>query len=146
MREFENGCPCCGGTLWHLDGCTNDKSGVTVTDQICDDTDEFDEDERCYYCDDAIDAEEHKIRFILDGKKTVCCERCFWQWIEEDKDYEEALMILRNRIHGESTGIPAIDDEEMVDALEAELEEAYYAMLKYDAAMISMRAMRRVAR
>lgn len=30
MREFENGCPCCGGTLWHLDGCPNDKSGAKI--------------------------------------------------------------------------------------------------------------------
>lgn len=143
MREFENGCPCCGGTLWHLDGCHNDKSGVTVTDQICDDTDEFDEDERCYYCDDAIDAEEHKIRFVLDGKETVCCERCFWGWIEEDKDYEEALMILRNRIPGESTGIKAIDNDRI--SLEKALEQAIITRAFYESAISALKIMKGVA-
>ena len=143
MREFENGCPCCGGTLWHLDGCPNDKSGVTVTDQICDETDEFDEDERCYYCDDAIDEDEHKIRFILDGKETICCERCFWQWIEEERDYEEALMILRNRITGESTGIQAIDNDSQ--ALEKAIEQAITTQMCYVSAIFAIKDMKGVA-
>lgn len=68
MREFEDGCPCCGGTLWHLDGCPNDKSGVTVEDvpgQItCDD------------CGRYIPADIEVYVQEIGGKKYYYCRDC----------------------------------------------------------------------
>ena len=104
---------------------------------------ESDDDERCYCCDDAIDEDEHKIRFVLDGKEVVCCEWCFWGWIEEEKDYDEALMILRNRIPGESTGIQAIDTDSQ--ALEKALEQAIITRVSYESAIFALKDMKGVA-
>ncbi len=67
MREFENGCPECGGTLWHLEGCSMDKSGI----QVCDAPEiECDECGRILADSDEIYTQE------IDGKRYHYCRDC----------------------------------------------------------------------
>ena len=105
------------------------------------------ESELCSYCGESIDNlnadDVNVIRYTLDGETRVCCERCFWGWIEEEKEYDEALMILRNRIPGESTGLQAIDTDSQ--ALEKALEQAIITRVSYESAIFALKDMKGVA-
>jgi hypothetical protein len=103
--------------------------------------DEIDEDETlCFYCGEWEPEDKH-IYFVLDGKVECCCEKCLWGMIEEDGMYEDAIMVLRNRI-GNNTGILAVDM--MADKLIAELERANEAQLRRDGALYQISKLMKV--
>lgn len=124
MREIERNMPECGGLKRNGLCCEAPEDVILVYV-------EDEEEELCEYCGDWY-PEEKYIRYISDGRELCCCEKCFWGLIEEDGAYEDAIMILRNRLPGE-TGITAVDERaaELIEQLEA----AEMAMLKYKCAL-----------
>jgi hypothetical protein len=113
--------------------------GIDVEIEV---VDELDEDERtiCFYCGDWEPEDKH-IYFALDGKVECCCEKCLFGLIEEDGMYEDAIMVLENRI-GSKTGILAVDL--MADRLIAELKKANEAQLRRDGALYQISKMLKV--
>lgn len=102
--------------------------------------DEFEDETLCLYCGD-WDHEDKHIFFVHDGKVECCCEKCLWGMIEEDGMYEDAIMVLRNRL-GNNTGILAVDL--MSDELIAELERANEAQLRRDGALYQISKLMKV--
>lgn len=119
-----------------LNGCWDDDEDEMVEIDVVDDEDG----EICTYCGDWDPKEQH-IYYVFDGKVRSCCENCFFGMIEEDLMYEEAIMILRNRL-GDNTGILAVDL--FADRMIAELEKANQAQLVHDCAMYAIEKLRKV--
>lgn len=113
--------------------------GIDIRIEVVDELDEGD-DTLCFYCGE-WETEDKHIYFVLDGKVECCCEKCLWGMIEEDGMYEDAIMVLRNRI-GNNTGILAVDM--MADKLIAELERANEAQLRRDGALYQISKLMKV--
>lgn len=124
MREYEKFLPEMNGRVSKLDGHPDDEIWVYVEEE---------DEPICDYCGE-YDPEEKKIWFVYEGKTMYCCESCFREWIHDEKehDYEEAIMILRNRLPG-VTGIADVDEHP--DELIESLEEARQAELMQSAAL-----------
>lgn len=160
MREIERNMPECGGLKRNGLFCEAPeetlflpkKPPVSSPEDVILVYVEDEEEELCEYCGEEISGsspgtaffrrtpgssgdwypKEKYIRYVFEGKERCCCEKCFWGLIEEDAAYEDAIMILRNRLPGE-TGIPAVD--ERADELIEQLEAAYMAELKHKCAL-----------
>jgi hypothetical protein len=113
---------------------------IEVTDELDDEDEDEDERTRCFYCDE-WDPEDKHIYFVYNGKVECCCEKCLWGLIHEDRSYEDAIMVLQNRVGG-STGITAVDM--MADRLIQQLEKANEAEMRRDSALYSIEEIRRV--
>lgn len=101
-----------------------------------------DEDDRtlCDYCGD-WEVDEKHIYYVVDGKVKCCCETCFFGMINEDYLYDDALMILQNRL-GNNTGILAVDlfSDRMIE----ELKKANEAHLRRNSALYEIEMLRKV--
>lgn len=120
-----------------LNGCWDDDEDEMVEIDVVD----FEEEGMlCFSCD-GWDPEDKHIYFVRDGKADCCCERCFRELIEEDGKYDQALMILHNRL-GNNTGIAAVDL--MADRLVDEIEKAKMAEKERNSALYQIVKMMKV--
>lgn len=117
-------------------------SSRTIFGVEIDVVDELDEEDRtiCFYCGDWEPEDKH-IYFAMDGKVECCCEKCLFGLIEEDEAYEDAMMVIRNRI-GSDTGILAVDL--CADQFCEHLEKANIAKIAKDSAHYHMKKLREV--
>lgn len=113
--------------------------GIDIRVEVVDELDEDDE-TLCFYCGEWEPEDKH-IYYVFEGKICCCCEKCLWGMIEEDGMYEDAILVLENRI-GNNTGILAVDL--MADRLIAELKKANEAQLRRDGALYQISKMLKV--